>query len=129
MTYKKTSGLAEGLLDAKLSAGRDFLDYDPVGLPDEKDIINIRNIIREHEIAHPGEIAKFVQQASTDRAADKATGSGGYTTADKSIRRVLTMPIGLMREIEEAYPLMFTNRKHLTWFRQKFWAFNPAAQR
>lgn len=128
MTYKKETGIAAGLDDANLMSGRDFLDYDPVGLPDAKDIQNIRTIIRNHEIAHPGEIAKFVQQAAADRKLDAATGSHGYHTSDKSSRRVLTMPTSLMREIQEAYPLMFSNRAHLNWFRKTFWAFNPAAK-
>ncbi len=109
------------LLDALALEGKGFLDDDPVGLPDEKDIVNIKVIIRNYEVSRPGEIAAFVKQARKDKElADNDFGS----SQDKSKRRVLTMPIGLLRQIEAAYPLMFKNRRHLKWFVDNFRGFN-----
>lgn len=94
-----------------------FTNYDPIGLPDTKDVENIKAMIRNHELAKPGEIGAFVREAKAIK--DNNLNKFG-STADKSLRRVLTMPTGLLRMIEESYPLMFTNKKHLAWFVKNF---------
>lgn len=111
----------EQLLDALAVEGKQFLDHDPVGLPDEKDIANIKTILRNYERIRPGEIATYVRQAKLDK--ELANNDFG-SSQDGSKRRVLTMPIGLLRQIEAAYPLMFKNRKHLAWFVKNFSGFN-----
>lgn len=118
---KEQAASKEQLLDTLALGGRDFLDHDPVGLPDEKDITNIKTIMRNYEKARPSEIAAFIAQAKKDK---ELTDNDFGSTHDKSKRRVLTMPIGLLRQIESAYPLMFKNRKHLQWFVTNFKGFN-----
>lgn len=98
---------------------KDFLDYDPMGLPDEKDIKNIKTIIRNHEKARPGEMAGYVAQAKKERDTVDLDASFGAMKSG-SARRTLTMPIGLLRMIEEAYPLMFSNKDHIAWFKANF---------
>ncbi len=123
---KEEHGELEGLHDAIADSGRDFLDYDPVGLPDDADYDNIRTIIRNYEKARPGEIKAFVKQAKNDRDIYDAT----FRTkaVDEPRRPVLTLPVGLMRDIEEAYPIMFRNRKHLEWFKAHFPAFRTRSK-
>jgi hypothetical protein len=101
-----------------------------VGLPDESDIKNIETIIRNYNIARPGEIAGYIEHAKKEQKDLKfETGSNtkAYTESGQiQYRRALTMPIGLFRQIEESYPLMFSNKKHLHWFMKKFPMFNVA---
>jgi hypothetical protein len=103
-----------------------------VGLPDDLDVKNIETILRNYEIARPGEIKKFVQLAreeSENLKNDFGSNSRGVlkgTESGTEFRRAVTMPIGLFRQIEEAYPLMFTNKKHLHWFMKKFPMFTVA---
>lgn len=101
-----------------------------VGLPDEADIKNIEIIIRNYNIARPGEIDSYVKHAKSEQKDLKfETGSNSKAFTESGqiqYRRALTLPIGLMRQIEEAYPLMFSNKKHLHWFMKKFPMFNIA---
>jgi len=101
-----------------------------VGLPDDSDIKNIQTIIRNYNIARPGEIDAFVKMAKEEQKAlnnDYGSNANSHTESGKiQYRRALTMPIGLLRQIEEAYPLMFNNKKHLNWFMKKFPMFNVA---
>lgn len=111
--------IKDQLKAAMASQGRDFLDYDPMGLPDEKDLKNIKTIIRNHEKAHPGEMAGYVAQAKRERDTVDLDASFGVMSSG-SARRTLTMPTGLLRMIEEAYPLMFSNKQHIGWFKANF---------
>lgn len=129
MSYMHESGDATGLSEAVNDAGRDFLNYDPTGLPDARDVKNINVIIRNHEKAHPGEIALYVQQAKqAKKLANETTGFTGFHNTDKTRHRVLTMPTSLMRTIEEAYPLMFRNRQHLAWFKKTYPGFDTSGR-
>jgi len=101
-----------------------------VGLPDDSDVENIERCLRNYELAHPGEIKLFVKRAKDEQdqlnndfgSNKKAFGKNG----GPSFRRAVTMPIGLMHMIEDAYPLMFSHPKHLHWFMKKFPQFNIA---
>lgn len=128
MSYKESTGIADGLKDAIIAEHRDFINYDPVGLPDETDVKNIKTIIRNHDRVHPGEIAAYVAQARKDREAELNPWHKGYVNVDNSRRRVLTMPGSLLRQIEDAYPLMFLNRDHLAWFKKNFPLFNSSTR-
>jgi len=101
-----------------------------VGLPDDLDIKNIETIINNYNKAKPGEIAGYIKHAKAEQKDLKfETGSNSKAFTESGqiqYRRALTMPIGLLRQIEEAYPLMFTNKKHLHWFMKKFPMFNVA---
>lgn len=101
-----------------------------VGLPDDLDVKNIETILRNYEIAKPGEIKMYVKLAKdeqTNLKNDFGSNHGSFqSTGKETYRRSLTMPIGLYRQIEEAYPLMFTNKNHLHWFMKKFPMFNVA---
>lgn len=95
-----------------------------VGLPDDKDVENILRAIKQYEIARPGELKLFMAQAKKEQAQldnDFGSNAAAHTeTAKRQFRRALTMPIGLYRMIDEAYPLMFNDKKHLHWFMRKF---------
>lgn len=101
-----------------------------VGLPDDKDVENINRCIKQYETARPGELKIFIKQAKREQAMldnDLGQNHEKYRSAGKpSFRRALTMPIGLYRMIDEAYPLMFNNPEHLHWFMRKFQQFNIA---
>lgn len=117
--YKKQSGAAAGLEEALLESGRDFLDYDPVGLPDAEDERNVRAIVSNFHKAHPGVIS-FIAAKSRDEKAAHESVNPFEDKRDKSRVRTLSLPTPLLREIEEAYPLMFSNRKHIAWFKKHF---------
>lgn len=128
MTYTKKTEV-DGLKEAIDSSSRQYIDYDPIGLPDQTDIENINTIMRNHEKARPGEIAAFVAQAKKDRGDYDVSASGIITgSRDKSGRKTMTMPIALMRMIEESYPLMFLNKEHLAWFKKHFPMFLTGAK-
>lgn len=95
-----------------------------VGLPDDTDIKNINTIIRNYEIARPGEIKVFVKLAKDEQQNlknDFGSNHKSFTETGKiRYRRGITMPIGLLRQIEESYPLMFSNKDHLHWFMRKY---------
>lgn len=117
--YKTESGAGSGLGEALLESGRDFLDYDPVGLPDAEDERNVRAIVSNFHKAHPGVISLITAKARDEKEAHESA-TVFQKKEDKSRRRTLSMPTPLLREIEEAYPLMFVNRKHIAWFKQHF---------
>lgn len=123
MRYKEDANILEGLQDSISASSADYTDYDPIGLPDAKDIDNIKVIIRNHEKAHPGEIAGYVRHAREERQVEALT-PGAKLNEKVASHRVMTLPGALMREVEEAYPLMFRNREHLRWFRKQFPMFN-----
>jgi hypothetical protein len=101
-----------------------------IGLPDDLDVKNIEIILRNYNIARPNEINNFIMHAKEEQKNLKfETGSNknAYTQSGQiQYRRALTMPIGLFRIIQESYPLMFSNKKHLHWFMKKFPMFNVA---
>lgn len=99
----------------------EYYNHDPIGLPDAQDIENIKAIFRRHELAHPGEIDAYAADAKNSRAA--ALSEYGMTNMGAA-RRVFSMPTPLLRTIEEAYPLMFRNKKHMRWFAKEFPQFN-----
>lgn len=120
-SWQRESGnlQADQLREAIAGSGKDFVEYDPVGLPDDVDRQNIVNIIRNFERAQPGVISAFAAQARRERDEQPVT----FLRPDMKNevrRRVLTMPTGLLRQIEESYPLMFRNKKHLAWFKANF---------
>jgi hypothetical protein len=98
---------------------KEFLDFDPIGLPDEKDVLNIKRMMRNHERVRPGEIAMIIEEARLDRQEDFESRMS-FVKKEQPVRRALTLPQALMRTIEEAYPIMFKNRKHLAWFKKNF---------
>lgn len=101
-----------------------------VGLPDDLDIKNIETIIRNYNVARPGEINGYIKHAKNEQKNLKfetgSTSKAFTESGQAQYRRALTMPIGLFRQIEEAYPLMFTNKTHLHWFMKNFPMFNVA---
>lgn len=117
--FMKKNESIEGLEGAITGAGKDFIDYDPIGLPDAQDIENIKRMIRNFNAACPGVIQAFVKDAKRQR--EEAGATHPLLTKKDEIRRpVLTMPIPLFRDVEEAYPLMFRNKSHLAWFKKHF---------
>lgn len=123
MAYKKKSERQEEvrnqLIASIASEGKDFLDYDPVGLPDEKDLANIKTIMRNHERVHPGEVAAYVAEAKKDKEMAIFDRLHGQLKSG-TMRRTLVLPGCLVRDIEESYPLMFKNRAHIGWFKKHF---------
>lgn len=100
------------------------------GLPDDLDIENINVILRNYELARPGEIKAYVDVVKEEQKNlknDSGSNANAFTESAKvQFRRAVTMPIGLFRQIEESYPLMFSNKEHLHWFMRKYPQFTVA---
>lgn len=89
-----------------------------VGMPDEWDRQNIETIIKNYDRMYPGQIKALRDEA---RANHIETSSGIILSGKEANRRlVLTLPIPLLRDIEESYPAMFTSRDHFNWFCKNF---------
>lgn len=92
---------------------------DLIGLPDAQDKTNIRNILKNYDAANPGQIKATIIEARKE-VQDNQLGIYGVSNKSAQGRRVLELPEGLLRTIEEAYPLMFADKKQLAWFCRNF---------
>lgn len=101
-----------------------------VGLPDDRDIENIKAAMRQYNTVRPGEIQAHIKKAKKEQQMlaneDGSNMRFGESKNKAYFRRSLTMPIGLYRMIDDAYPLMFTDKRHLHWFMRNFPMFNVA---
>lgn len=94
---------------------------DVVGLPDEEDKLRIQLKLRAYEKEHPGELAFIINMAREhfkDAGGDKQ--KYGLTNKQASGRTLFELPEDLGRWLENAYPLMFRERKHTAWFAKNF---------
>lgn len=99
-----------------------------VGLPDEKDWQNIRNIIalyRRESMKRYGydRLVDCITQARKEyREAGRDYSGGKFAVVNKasSMRYHFELPENLVGMIQLAYPLMFTDRDHYHWFCKHF---------
>lgn len=102
-----------------------WIEHDPVGLPDEADYKNICVMIRNFKKKNPGELEMIAAAAHEKRKA----AFNDFSSTDRgemNMRHVFTMPVELLKKIELSYPLMFTNKKHMAWFRKNFPIFSAS---
>jgi len=112
MSYRK-SNLSER--DQKLAAKMSRRDIaDAVGMPDDIDKRNIETIIRNFNRLYPGQVAAVINDAKKDVVVRKVKVNPEVGT------KRMSLPIPLMRMIEESYPAMFTSKKHFDWFMKNF---------
>lgn len=92
---------------------------DVVGLPDKEDKRNILTLIKNYEIANPGQLKHTLDSARNDM---KSQGDAKYGVVSEQAGRrlVFELPEGLILEIEKAYPLMFRDKNHFRWFVKNF---------
>lgn len=94
---------------------------DAVGLPDELDKEFIRKLITKYDKKYPGFI-----KAARDEARAQHAAAGGDTAkfsevnSDARGRLLFELPEELHHNIEQSYPLMFSNKKHFRWFCKNF---------
>lgn len=94
---------------------------DIVGLPDDWDKKNITNLIRNFETAFPGAIKENQIAAKAEYEKTRAASNKyGELIKSSGTRHIMTLPNALVREIEEAYPLMFRDKNHFEWFVKNF---------
>jgi hypothetical protein len=106
--------------DDLMGLGAQYLyTNDPVGLPDDADVENLNTLIKTYDTANPGVIKGIVQQAK-EQAAMNHNDFGAVKDKNLNLRHTLTLPADLMKLIEKSYPIMFTNKKHLAWFKRHY---------
>jgi len=102
-----------------------WIEDDPVGLPDQKDYENICVMIRNFKKKYPGEM-EIIAAAANEKRETAFNDFSNVKQADMQMRHVFTMPVELLKKIELSYPLMFTNKKHMAWFRKNFPIFSAS---
>lgn len=118
-SMKKDEGqknFTKAFLEGAVSDGSVRNMAEAVGLPDAEDKQRIENWLLKYDKKHPGEI-KFHRDAARERIDDK-----DYGVLDKasSRRYLFELPTEFGTWMEQAYPLMFKDRKHLAWFCKNF---------
>lgn len=100
---------------------------DATGLPDSIDKKRIEHFLAVYEKHHPGEL-----QAIKKFAQDQHAAQGGrlkdFSEVNKQARgRVLfELPEPVGKWMEQAYPLMFKDKRHTAWFAKNFkWLLIP----
>jgi len=92
---------------------------DIVGMPDDADKENIRNILKNYDRKNPGFLAHTISEAKEDQKNNSLT-DFGITNKQAGGRIVLELPEEVHRLIQEAYPLIFSDKKHFRWFTKNF---------
>lgn len=94
---------------------------DVVGLPDAQDKERIRRYLARYEKAHPGEIMFHITMAREHfRAAGGDKQKFGLVNKQASGRTLFELPNEVGQWMEQAYPLMFRDKKHTAWFARNF---------
>lgn len=113
----KRDNLSEG--DRKIVDSMSRKDLaDVVGMPDEKDRENIVAIIKKYDKHFKGEIEAVYRDAKKNATDHRYVSK--FESKEGRKRLSISLPTALMREIEEAYPAMFTSPKHFAWFERNF---------
>lgn len=127
---KKTNGLANDFVTEARKRGEVKSLAGAVGMPDKEDYDNICNIIslyRKESVRRYGFDILVDAIATARREHDEFGGkyenrAKGFNLVNKdsNMRYNFELPESLIRAIELAYPLMFTDLKHYTWFCKNF---------
>lgn len=92
-----------------------------VGLPDEEDKERIRRYLLRYEKDHPGEIGFHIGMAKEhfkEAGGDKQ--KYGLVNKQASGRTLFELPNEVGQWLEQAFPLMFRDKKHTAWFAKNF---------
>lgn len=89
---------------------------DVIGLPDKEDKLRIKRYLAKYEKAHPGEI-QFHRDAARERLKDPKFGVVDQLSAR---RYLFELPEEIGIWLGQAFPLMFKDKKHTTWFCKNF---------
>lgn len=94
---------------------------DVIGLPDREDRDRIRRYLLRYENKHPGEVAFHIGMAKEHF---KAVGGNrqkyGIVNKQAQGRVLFELPDEIGHWLENAYPLMFRDKKHTAWFAKNF---------
>lgn len=99
---------------------------DAIDLPDDVDKERIRRMILRYEKKNPGYILNCIQEARAQHQYSDTMGKTkkavkyGEVNEGISGRLLFEIPEELYRDIEDAYPVMFKNKKHFRWFVANF---------
>lgn len=106
----------------KVSAKLDNPKYTKGMLPDAEDKKNIQNLIRQFEVAYPGQIdyvrKDAMQEIDQHRKLKFASLKG------QKFERRLSMPQALLLELKKAYPTIITDKRQFEWFLKNFKQFD-----
>lgn len=94
---------------------------DAIGLPDDVDKERIRRLVLQYERKHPGYIQNAIDEAKAQHAllGDRAV-KFGEVNKGAGGRLLFELPEPLHKKISDAYPLMFSDKKHFQWFCKNF---------
>lgn len=94
---------------------------DVVGLPDKQDKERIQKYLVQYEKQFPGEIGSIVYLAREDfRKQGGRVAEWGEVNKAARGRTLFELPERLGQWMEQAYPLMFKDKKHTAWFAKNF---------
>lgn len=96
---------------------------DVIGMPDEQDKLYIQRLILKYDKKYPGRILHTVQEARKDLENVTVPGKArdlGIVDKGSNRRYVMELPEELGHWIEQAYPTMFREKKHLHWLLKNF---------
>lgn len=92
---------------------------DAVGMPDEVDKENIRAYIRKYDKAQPGKLAFTISSARAEHNSARHD-DFNLVNKDSGARHIFELPADFVEGLEEAYPIMFRDKKHFRWFVKNF---------
>ena len=75
--------------------------------------------MRNHEKVHPLEVAAYIEHNAKERNIIMFDPKYGDTKSG-SMRNTICMPGCLLKMIEDSFPLMFSNKSHIAWFKNHF---------
>ena len=123
---KKLPGKLTVSEDEIAGKNRKQLGQEIQGDPDEWDRKNIQNFIDLFERAFPGQIAKLKSDYAVELALSGRTKDFSEISKASEMRLSMWLPGGLQEVLEQAYPSIWTNKKHLSWFLKEFPQFKGA---
>ena len=94
---------------------------DAVGLPDKQDKERIQRKLLQYEREHPGEITAIIKMAKDHfqyYGGDRE--KFGVVNKQAQGRVIFELPNALGQWFEQAYPLMFRDKKHTAWMARNF---------
>lgn len=95
---------------------------DVVPLPDDEDKERLIKILVRFERRNPGFLIHFRNEARMElqKKRDEIRATGQIPKKNRAGNVRFELPYTLHKQISDAYPLMFTNKKHLHWFMKNF---------
>lgn len=103
---------------------------DAIGMPDSWDRANIKALIAKWSrrkfkvegfvVSGSTVIKMCLDEARRDHQVDNISNPYNFKIKESEVRAVTAIPQGLSDEIEQAYPTMFREKKHFSWFVRNF---------